>query len=811
MSGLSATSARKTGPGPSRGDSPLISRSNTPSGVGNPEATDRFTDRSKKSKFVPRNAPFHPSASIVLIGIRGVGKRTLGVLAATTYGRRLRDTERAFQEATGSSSSSYRQSQGHQVYQTKRNEVLKDLLDANSNGAVIICSFADLEGAGVGIIRDFSRTHPVVHVVRDAAGIHECITALSEERINDLLVASSPRMRACSNYEYFNLTEPLPDVWKHSPSATQEHDQQNPEQPSGRTLALKSVERDFMRMLRNIAGKDANIPAHSFNYPLSQVSLERRTQTLAVRMNVADVLTSASDIDQMQVGADCIELVFDGDSDKSKSVFQDIARAFATVRRATILPIMIHIRHKQHALDSAMPRIFELVEFALRLSPELCAFNFFLRDEYLTPLLASKGSCIAVGVMELETRLAQGWKSDLCKEQLQRATRLGCSSFKITMPATAVGDVFDIDRFRRDEQVVKQPLPLAAFGTGTMGLLSRCFNTYLTAVDPAVQRQGAFADRLEQQQCSTAKTLTQSLFANSIFEPLRYFVFGADVSYSLSPAMHNAAYEACGMQYTYEARSTNSLEDLKVAFKQPDFGGASVAQPFKTTVMPILHGASPHATIIGAVNTVIPVRELSRDGNIPDDLTLITRRHQQGAVKAFYGFNTDWIGIRACIRRGLSPANTVRAHSTAVVCGAGGMARAAVYSLLSLGVKNICICNRTLNHATSLADHYNAIISAGSIPDLEPSSNDQPRVHVLPALSSPWPQDLRQPTMIVSGIPRQEAGQPPVQYSLPEEWLKSTTGGVVLELAYRQAASPLADQIRAKARQGWIFMDGIDM
>ncbi len=110
------------------------------------------------------------------------------------------------------------------------------------------------------------------------------------------------------------------------------------------------------------------------------------------------------------------------------------------------------------------------------------------------------------------------------------------------------------------------------------------------------------------------------------------------------------------------------------------------------------------------------------------------------------------------------------------------MARSAVYSLLSLGVKDIVICNRTTKHATALAGHYNELIQAGSVPGLD-SDQSKPHIHVLPAISSSWPEDLRQPTMIISGIPRQEAGQPPVNFSLPDSWLKSSTGGIVLEVS----------------------------
>lgn len=144
--------------------------------------------------------------------------------------------------------------------------------------------------------------------------------------------------------------------------------------------------------------------------------------------------------------------------------------------------------------------------------------------------------------------------------------------------------------------------------------------------------------------------------------------------------------------------------------------------------------------------------------------------------------NLDWIGIRACIRKGLSPANAVRAPSTALICGAGGMARSALYALLSLGVKNIIVYNRTLANATTLVDRYKRLLEEDAIPELESGSARQINIRVLESLETAWPANTRAPTMIVSGIPTQKLDGTPNDFVLPDAWLKSPTGGVMLEV-----------------------------
>lgn len=54
----------------------------------------------------------------------------------------------------------------------------------------------------------------------------------------------------------------------------------------------------------------------------------------------------------------------------------------------------------------------------------------------------------------------------------------------------------------------------------------------------------------------------------------------------------------------------------------------------------MMNALSPHAEAIGAVNTVVPVRELDSDGSVPNESTVIAQSRQQGPVKALYGFNT---------------------------------------------------------------------------------------------------------------------------------------------------------------------------
>lgn len=183
--------------------SALVSRQGSLSG----EASGALHLSTTADATRPRKVSFNADASVVLIGVRGVGKSSLGVLAATAYSRRLIESERAFFEATGSTPQDYRKHYGTVPYHTKHPQILKRTLETHSKNCIIVCSFSDLENDGAVIIRDYAQNHPVIHVTRDAWGIQSHFRDWTEDRVKQLLCASGPILRSCGNFEFFNLSE----------------------------------------------------------------------------------------------------------------------------------------------------------------------------------------------------------------------------------------------------------------------------------------------------------------------------------------------------------------------------------------------------------------------------------------------------------------------------------------------------------------------------------------------------------------------------------------------------------------------------
>lgn len=581
-----------------------------------------------------RATRFPLSSSLVLIGLPGAGKSTLGVIAATAYNRRLVELDKVFAEVVGTPSIAYRKLHGPAEYHRRHAEVLKDTLERYSQDAVIICGISDLENHGAPLLRNYAATHPVIHVTRDVIGIQSYLKALTIERISQLLAASDKLLRSCSNYDFYNLSEST----DHGSTTSPESAQVTRQSSERGFLTLKSVERDFLALVQKVFhGFDRWLPQRPVE-PFANIELASRDRTLALSLGVSDVLGRSIDLDQAQVGVDCVELTVDIDVRSNRQGYHELAQAFAMLRRSTTLPMLINMTSaKRPQLESKA--YLEMAEHCLRLGPELCAIDLALDDIHLAPLIASRGDTKIMGVSDFTQRPAKGWQDDKCFDKYKRARDLKCDMVKITMPARDVDDVFSIHDFRRKIKESADSIPLIAFATGSAGRTSKCFNTILTSVEPPSLDSASEVSETTDGRL-TAREVTKALFSSFALEPLQFFVYGGNVEASLSPAMHNAAYEACGLAYTYRTKSSKSLDGFKEISAGITFGGSAIAQPYKTAVIDLLDGLSPHAKAIGAANTVVPIRDFTEGGQLPDEDKVITQRRRQGPVKALYGFNT---------------------------------------------------------------------------------------------------------------------------------------------------------------------------
>jgi len=221
-------------------------------------------------------------------------------------------------------------------------------------------------------------------------------------------------------------------------------------------------------------------------------------------------------------------------------------------------------------------------------------------------------------------------------------------------------------------------------------------------------------------------------------------VLGFPVGHSRSPAMMNAAFAELGLDWRYLALPVppERFAETVRALHASGYRAANVTIPHKLAALEVADELSDAARAIGAVNTLT----LGEDGGIAGD-------------------NTDAAGLRDAL--GKPP------PSTALVLGAGGAARAAIWALADAGAQ-VTVWNRTPGRARALADELG-----------------------VEAAERPGPAEVLVNATSV-GLRREDslAGLPLVD------------ARVVVDLVYRDAPTPLA---RWAEERGARLVDGLEV
>ena len=209
-------------------------------------------------------------------------------------------------------------------------------------------------------------------------------------------------------------------------------------------------------------------------------------------------------------------------------------------------------------------------------------------------------------------------------------------------------------------------------------------------------------------------------------------LMGWPVGHSKSPAMHNAAFDAAGIdgRYVLLPVHPDRVGEAVAGLRALGFRGANVTVPHKQAVIPFLDELTPEARAIGAVNTII----VAEDG-------------------ALIGANTDATGFLQDLQELGAPLDELTGGG-ALVLGAGGSARAVVYALAQAGIPARVLARRPEQAAamvTALAPHLSdpGLLSAHSWPGLPHLAADVrlivncTPVGMSPNVdASPWPDDV---------------------------------------------------------------------
>ncbi|WP_246940560.1 shikimate dehydrogenase [Bacillus pinisoli] len=159
-----------------------------------------------------------------------------------------------------------------------------------------------------------------------------------------------------------------------------------------------------------------------------------------------------------------------------------------------------------------------------------------------------------------------------------------------------------------------------------------------------------------------------------------YGVIGDPIGQSMSPDMHNTAFQSLGLQAVYKAFhvTPERLQSAIEGVRGLGIAGLNVTIPHKISVMKYLDEIDPLASKIGAVNTIV-----NKNGKLT-------------------GYNTDGIGYVNSLKEVLIDKKLE--NCSILLIGAGGAARAIYFSLLEEGVARLDLANRTVEKAEALVN-----------------------------------------------------------------------------------------------------------
>ena len=152
-----------------------------------------------------------------------------------------------------------------------------------------------------------------------------------------------------------------------------------------------------------------------------------------------------------------------------------------------------------------------------------------------------------------------------------------------------------------------------------------------------------------------------------------YAVLGNPIKHSLSPHMHNSAFEHINYNALYLAFEVQNIKEAVLGIKALGIKGASITIPHKVSAMDYIDEIDEDAVKIGAINTIV-----NKDGKL-------------------LGYNTDYAGaINAIYEK-----TTIKDKYISLI-GAGGAARAIGYGIIKDGGK-LTIFNKFIDEGELLA------------------------------------------------------------------------------------------------------------
>ncbi|MCC6426888.1 MAG: type I 3-dehydroquinate dehydratase [Phycisphaerales bacterium] len=540
---------------------------------------------------------------------------------------------------------------------------------------------------------------------------------------------------------------------------------------------------------------------------------------MCVPIMVHDIHTALADaVAARDAGADLVEFrideFFSGDLDEAPGILRMIAES--------PLPCIVTCRHKSEGgqydgEEDARVSLYERLGTASGKDEHPPRYLDFELDRYTSSENIKQKMNLAIDAIGRQRGSPREHAPSLILSNHDFASRPADLSRRVLkMRGEEAGSVMKFayrarslrDNLELFDLLAERDRPMIALAMGEFGLISRIlapkFGGFLTFASLRPTSTTAPG------QPTVSELLDLYRFRSINAETKVYGIVGWPVGHSLSPLVHNAAFEALGINAVYvplpvpdraegvqgQEKEEGQVDTGRMPVPRDGVESAGYAS-FKATMLALID--HPRFDLCGA-SVTIPhkenlVRLASEQGWEMDDLskscsaanTLVIDRDAAGAATGIRVLNTDGPAAIACLREGIGEVAGKRIG----ILGAGGVARAIAMALGMAGA-SVTIYNRSTSRASELAqavtNNTGAACKAAELADADMAHHE--------AWVNCTPVGMK-------GGPHPGAsvlGDAAFRNSLP--------GTAVLDTVYNPIRTPLLERAGAA---GWRTIDGVSM
>jgi len=586
---------------------------------------------------------------VVIIGMRGAGKSSLGRKAAENLQRHLLDLDEVLEkQVLGCSINDFVAKSGWSAFREAEAKLLEDVVLRRAYGAdaaqgcVVACGGGVVETPSAQ--RLLMEVSPVVFVDRHIDDILKCLEGAGSYRPGlgvppqEVYARRLPIYHRCCSH-VFTLKRGDED-W----------------------AALNAEFASFLRHAEGAPSREARLGADTFVVPVPGAVFEDPDAAPAL------LRRAAAGADVLELRADLLPRPLDQ---------QQLLEHLALLRRHCHAPVCFTLRSVDHGgqFDGSAQEAMDLAKLAIKAACALVDVEpVGLAPAAVVELAAARGAT------RLVASLGEG------RHQLRPAAA------EPLLRRLARAGVFDVVRLKLEVSTVEEALEARCMAhrvsqehaemevsltlSGEQSRLGSLLNRVLTpASSPALPGE-------EVPRVLPVSELAECRAKLSLLDPRRhFFIFGHPVALSASPTIQNTGFRVNGMPHVFGRYDAPSIEDVLWKLSLVSTGGGAVTIPHKEELLEHMHELSESAREIGAVNTVT----------------------KEAGSSKLRGDNTDWIGIRGQLAPKLQERPGGR---VGLILGAGGTARAAAFAFKKLGFAEVHVLNRTVEKAAVLAKAF---------------------------------------------------------------------------------------------------------